>query len=217
MEMWMWIAIAAGVAVVAIALVAIAVVRMRRKHRAEAYRAAFGPEYDRTVKEKGRAKAEADLDARQRYANEYPIRALNADEARQFSFAWREINAHFLDAPAEATAQADRLVQEVMHTRGYPVLDFERSAGILSVQHPRIAATYHEAHDTAVRNQHRDCNTEELRQAMVGYRAILSELLLVGAPEQAGIDRDAALDGDTTIEREERPAGEPQRPATAAR
>jgi len=50
-----------------------------------------------------------------------------------------------------SVADADRLVSQVMEARGYPVIDFEERAEIVSVDHPLVVENYRAAHDIATR------------------------------------------------------------------
>jgi len=67
-----------------------------------------------------------------------------------------------------------------MKTRGYPVSDFDQRAADISVDHPRVVENYREAKRIALANERGEASTEELRRAMVLYRALFEELL--GAP-----------------------------------
>ena len=71
------------------------------------------------------------------------------------------------------------LVCELMLKRGYPMGDFERRAADISVDHPAIVASYRLAQAIAVRDRTGVADTEELRQAVVHYRALFDELLEV--------------------------------------
>ncbi len=82
-----------------------------------------------------------------------------------------------MDSPKEAVTKADDLVGEVMTARGYPVDDFETGAADLSVDHPKVVENYRAAHDIAVRLQRGEAGTEDLRQAMIHYRALFEELV----------------------------------------
>ena len=72
---------------------------------------------------------------------------------------------------------AHELVQRVMLARGYPVEDFEQSVADLSVDYGGIVSHYRAAHELEQANRSGKINTEELRQAMVHYRALFDELL----------------------------------------
>ena len=69
---------------------------------------------------------------------------------------------------------ADALLGEVMRERGYPVEDFEQQAADVSVDHPEVVENYRKAHAI---HAERKASTEDLRQAMVHYRALFAELL----------------------------------------
>jgi hypothetical protein len=64
-----------------------------------------------------------------------------------------------------------------MRARGYPVAEFEQRAADVSVDHPRVVENYRVAHDLAARDSRGQAATEELRQALVYYRALFVELL----------------------------------------
>jgi hypothetical protein len=69
-----------------------------------------------------------------------------------------------------------------MATRGYPVGDFEQRAADVSVHHPQVVEHYRAAHTIALRNARGDADTEQLRQALVHFRALFEDLLEVEAP-----------------------------------
>jgi hypothetical protein len=138
----------------------------------------FGPEYDRTVHESGsERRAEAELDARARRVARLQIRPLSAADAARFAEAWRALQTRFVDEPPSAIAEADRLVGEVMAARGYPLGDFDQRAADISVDHPRVVANYRAARDIARRQGRGEATTEDLRQAIIHYRALFEDLL----------------------------------------
>ena len=161
-----------------------------RRARSAHLRDRFGPEYDRAVEAKGdQAKAEADLAAREERVKKLDIRPLEPAERREFTARWQQVQARFVDDPARAVSFADALIGEVMRTRGYPVSDFDQRAGDISVDHPVVVEHYHKAHDIAVRHGRGEASTEDLRQAMIHYRALFDNL--VGASGPAGVVREA--------------------------
>jgi hypothetical protein len=91
------------------------------------------------------------------------------------------VQAEFVDAPSESVSDADALIQRVMAHRGYPMEDFERRAADVSVEHPDVVENYRSAHSIAVKEARaeRDADTEALRKAMVYYRSLFDELLMV--------------------------------------
>ena len=170
-----WLVIAA--VIVALAIGAFAWMYAQRQRR-ERLRTHFGPEYDRTVREVGSAaKAEAVLADRAQRVKEMKIHPLSHEQAEAFDREWRRVQALFVDDPNGAVAAADRLVTEVMTARGYPIEDFDTRAADLSVQHPRVVDNYRIARGLATRRARGEAGTEELRQAVVNYRALFDDLL----------------------------------------
>lgn len=158
-----------------------------RKWRSQKLRERFGPEYDYTMEIVGdRRAAEETLAEREKRINKVEIRTLNEDEKVRYQGEWIEIQANFVDNPSKSVEEANRLITEVMITRGFPVADFEQRAADLSVMYPDFVSNYRNAHDIAMKNQRNGTSTEELRQAMVYYRSLFEELL--GAEEINDID-----------------------------
>jgi hypothetical protein len=169
----MWLVIA----VVVLAIGAAAWVYWQRRRRAR-LRTHFGPEYDRTVREVGSPeKAESVLADRARRVRELKIHRLSREQAETFAAEWKRIQTMFVDDPDGAVAAADRLVTEVMTARGYPIEDFDTRAADLSVEHPRVVENYRIARALATRRSRGEAGTEELRQAVVNYRALFDDLL----------------------------------------
>jgi len=170
----MWLVIAA-VVVLAIAAAAWVYAQQQRRVRLRTH---FGPEYERTVRETGSPhKAEALLADRAKRVRELKIRRLSREQAEGFDREWKRVQVLFVDDPDGAVAAADRLVTEVMTARGYPVEDFDTRAADLSVEHPRVVENYRVARALALRRGRGEAGTEEMRQAVVNYRALFDDLL----------------------------------------
>jgi hypothetical protein len=185
-----WVA-AVVVAVVAIVAVGYAVLRQRRRHR---LRDRFGPEYDRTVREReNRRQAEQELLAREQRFDSLDIRPLSPEARQAYAKKWTEVQERFVDAPGFSVTEADHLVTSVMADRGYPTEDFEQRIADLSVAHGRTLDHYRKAHEISGRAVRQAASTEELRQAMVHYRALFEELL--EAPGSRGANGGSARDG----------------------
>ncbi len=171
-----WILLAAALIVVVVAIAA-AYYAKRRKESVR-LRQQFGPEYGRTVERFGnRAKAEAELAARKKRVERLNITPLAPADAARFSQAWSTLQGRFVDNPKGVVVQADQLVYELMQNRGYPMGDFERRAADISVDHPGVVANYRAARAIALRDERGEADTEELRKAVVHYRALFDELL----------------------------------------
>lgn len=163
------------VVVVGFGIVLLALVPRRRSQR---LRETFGAEYGRTLNQAGdRHKAEAELEAREERVEKFNIRPLSAGDHDRFANAWQTAQARFVDDPPGAISEADVLIGEVMRTRGYLVGDFETRAADLSVHHPNVVTNYRMAHQAALKNEQHEAGTDELRQAMIRYRALFDELL----------------------------------------
>jgi len=167
--------------VVAVIALAVAVWAVWQTQRTKHLRTKFGPEYDYTVEREGdRRKAEAELAHREAKAKRLQIRELTPQERDQFANAWRDEQAHFVENPSQAVAAADALVSRAMMARGYPTADYETQAAYASVDHARVIGDYRQAHAIAERSRAGQASTEELRRAMISYRALFEAV--VGSP-----------------------------------
>lgn len=173
-----------GAIIVAAIIIAVAIFSSRagRTHR---LRQRFGPEYDRTVRSTGdQTAAERDLADREARVKRMHIEELPAGARDRYTEEWRTVQTRFVDQPREALVQADRLVENVMRDRGYPMTDFEQRAADISPDHPRVVDNYRIAHGIAIRSERGEVTTEDLRQAMVHYRTLFNDLL--GTSERTG-------------------------------
>jgi hypothetical protein len=162
------------VAILIIIAVAIAVPAARRRR----LRQRFGPEYDRMVAEQqSQRKAEAELASRERRVRKLDIRHLSPEARTAYLTRWASIQEHFVDQPAEAVGQAQELVTSAMQERGSPTEDFDQTLADLSVEHARTLEHYRAAHAISETAANGSASTEDLRQAMIHYRAMFDELL----------------------------------------
>jgi uncharacterized MAPEG superfamily protein len=178
MPAWGWILIA----IVLVLLVAAVAVAAMRRNRTARLRDQFGPEYDRTVSQRGRAEGETDLAARRERRERLDIRQLDPASRARYLEEWNVVQARFVDDPGGAVGAADELVLRVMRDRGYPMDDFEQRAADASVDHPEVVEHYRAAHAISIAHRDGRASTEDLRQAVVHYRALFSDLL--AEPEQ---------------------------------
>jgi hypothetical protein len=141
-------------------------------------RTRFGPEYDYTVNREGdRRKAEAELTRREESVKHLPIRELTYAERDEFTKAWRDEQARFVDQPAQAAASADALISRVMTARGYPVASYESQVEYASVDHGRVMNHYREAPRIAEQSRAGHASTEDLRRAMISFSKGVSRQL----------------------------------------
>ncbi len=169
--------IIAVVLVLAVAGVILGMVFSRR-NRSQGFKDKFGPEYDRTVQSAGdEKKAQKELNERKKHVDTLDIRPLSVSERERYQAEWTAIQAKFVDEPGQATVEADHLIMDVMKVRAYPVSDFEQRAADISVNYPALVSNYRAAREIAIKNEQHSANTEELRLAMIHYRALFDDLL----------------------------------------
>jgi type II secretory pathway pseudopilin PulG len=188
------------VIVVAVAIIVALVVagyQMARRKQTERLRQQYGPEYDRAIDQADSQRAaESELRDRAKRHDELELRTLDSNERADFERRWTDVQAQFVDDPSTAVRNADRLVVDVMSARGYPVDDFEQRADDLSVRHAEVTQRYREARRIAEANEDGRADTEDLRQAVTSYRALV-QALLAGDGDATGAD-DVREDHDGT-------------------
>jgi hypothetical protein len=168
-----------------VAAIGAAIWLFMRNRQTSALQDRFGPEYDRALEtHHDQREAERELRQREERIEHLNIRPLEREERARFADRWQAVQSRFVDEPTGATDEADELVGEVMAARGYPVGDFEQRAADVSVNHPRVVEHYRAAHAIALRNARGDADTEQLRQALVHFRALFEELLEAATPDR---------------------------------
>lgn len=176
-------------AVVILAVLAVAAWFFYRRNESHRLAQHFGPEYGRAVDELGsRSKAEAELRHRQKRVEKLNIVPLAPADADRFSQDWNAMQGRFVDNPKGVLIEADQLVRELMEKRGYPMGDFDVRAADISVDHPDVVEHYRAARDIALRDRRGESNTEDLRRAVVHYRALFDELLEVQPVQRAPVN-----------------------------
>jgi hypothetical protein len=161
--------------VVALAAFAVWLVLWRRKTGRRRVRVA--PQYGRLLQTtKSTREAERRLLDRQRVPS-VSLRPLGREESEQFAQAWRTVQSRFVDDPRMAVSESDRLIDDVMRARGYPVEDSARRLDDLSVDHAAAMNHYRTGREIIVRHGRGEASTEDLRKAMVHFRALSDELV----------------------------------------
>jgi hypothetical protein len=175
MDTWIGIVVAVA-AVIVLALVVMAAMRRRRRHHLQGR---FGPEYDRTLDgADNRRTAERELRERESRRDELQLKPLSEASRGRYEKQWADMQGGFVDRPQVAVADADRLITDLMRERGYPVDDFDTRSNLVSVDHPQVVEDYRAAHSIAARNVEGRTSTEDLRQAVISYRALFEEMLV---------------------------------------
>ncbi|MEU1586196.1 hypothetical protein [Micromonospora sp. NPDC005710] len=166
------------IVLVVLVVVAVLAVAARSLNSRRSLRNRFGPEYDRVVAEQdSRSAAERELRDRERRHAELTLTPLTPESRARYAAAWEELQVRFIDSPGETVGDADELVTRLIEEQGYPTGDFSDQIAHLSVEHARTLTNYRDAHEIHLRNSRGEANTEELRQAVVHYRALFADLL----------------------------------------
>ena len=178
------------IAIVVTAMVAMRVVRRRQ------LRARFGPEYDRAVAEKpNRSAAEHDLRAREKRHAKLDLKSLSPQDRDRFLKEWTRVQAAFVEDPSDAVNPADALVTRMMRARGYPTGEFDDRLETLSVEHAQTLQHYRDAHEIFDANLRGQASTEQLRQALVHYRVLATDLLDINdASDSDAVHKDVRSD-----------------------
>ena len=178
------------IAAVLLVVLVVAGVLLMQRRRTEQLQSRFGPEYEHALKDTGdKRKAEAELAEREKRVEKLSIRSLEPAQRDRFMGEWHQVQAEFVDDPENAIRDADILIQDVMSTRGYPVQNFEQAASDISVDHPSVVQHFRTAHDIALRHSRGEGDTEDLRNAMINYRALFEELVTDGRDERESTER----------------------------
>lgn len=170
------------IVIIVIALVAFVAI-WTTTQRSRRLRTHFGQEYDRTVERYGEKRtAERALLDRTERVRRLQIRPLPPNIRNELAIRWQTVQSRFVDDPAGALSDAHALLLEGMREEGYPTGRIEEEVELLSVHHPSVVQHYRAAHRLAQSRGHGSDATEDLRQAMIHYRALFEDLLDLGAP-----------------------------------
>jgi hypothetical protein len=74
------------------------------------------------------------------------------------------------------------MINSLLRARGYEGGAFDRRAADLSVHHAKLVEPYRRANAIVVRAGKNEATTEELRSAMILFRAIIEQLLQAPSP-----------------------------------
>jgi hypothetical protein len=163
------------VAVIVVAALAIFLMMILRRRR---LRQRFGPEYDRLVSERDSTlKAESELAKRTRRVHHLAIQPLTDSARASYALQWATIQEQFVDAPTDAVASSQALVIAVMSELGYPAKDHDQVLADLSVEHSAALDRYRAAENTSESSAAGTASTEDLRLAMINYRALFLDLV----------------------------------------
>ena len=170
--------------IVAIAIAAIAILAalgwlVYTRKRSERLRDHFGTEYVRRVTELegDQRRAEVELTEREARVQKLKHRPLSSSERSRFIDEWRMCQARFVDDPEGAVDDADQLLSDIMHTRGYGIDDRHDRLADLCAAYPDRASDFRQTHELFIKHQSGNASTEELRKAFVHFRSLFDEML----------------------------------------
>jgi len=132
-----------------------------------------------------RQKTESDSADREIPVEAVKIRDLTLSERDRYMADWLVVQSRFVDHPRGAVIEADELVSAILQVRGYPMAGFELHEADLSGNHLHLMECYGSANARAAVAGRDGAATEQLRTALIQFRAIFDELVKVVAP---GID-----------------------------
>jgi len=174
------IIVVVAVVVVVAALVAFFVSRGRRtqQERQERAREQYGPEYERTVQERGSERA-AEKELRERRERlEDEVRPLPEESRKRYDERWQGVERTFVDDPLASLEEADRVVADILAERNFPTDSRQEASKGVGVMHPQVVEDFREA-----QRVHRDAtgseggaDLEEMRRAIQMYRSVYERL-----------------------------------------
>jgi hypothetical protein len=141
----------------------------------------YGREYDRLLARHGEDHdaVGAELAQREQDRGELTINPLAEEERSRLATAWENTEAGFVDDPGTAARRAEQLVGETLTKLGYPNGDAERQLALASVDHAESLSEFRDGHDLLARSHSAAPDvdsTEQLRQAMLRFRAFFYDL-----------------------------------------
>jgi FtsZ-interacting cell division protein ZipA len=174
------IIVVVAVVIVVAALVAFFVSRRRRtqQERQERAREAYGPEYERSVQERG-SEREAEKELRERRERlEDEVRPLSEESRKRYDERWQDVERTFVDDPWASLEEADRVVADILAERNFPTDSRQEASRGVGVMHPQVVEDFREA-----QRVHRDAtgsegeaDLEEMRRAIQMYRSVYERL-----------------------------------------
>ena len=174
------IIVVVAVVIVVAALVAFFVSRRRRtqQERQERAREAYGPEYERTVQERG-SEREAEKELRERRERlEDEVRPLSEESRKRYDERWQGVERTFVDDPWASLEEADRVVADILAERNFPTDSRQEASKGVGVMHPQVVEDFREAqrvHREATGSEG-EAELEEMRRAIQMYRSVYERL-----------------------------------------
>jgi len=171
MGTWEWIVLGVAIAVALVLALALVRIRWRRAH----LKKRFGREYHRAVTDEGRGAGESHLAEIETEHDRLELHDLPPMTRDRYLDEWRQAENRFVSDPRDAVRAAERIVERVLHERGYPDDNGQDLVSLVSVDHPDVGERYRHGH--ALLESAEAENTENLRKAMLDFRSVLEDVL----------------------------------------
>jgi ABC-type transport system involved in cytochrome bd biosynthesis fused ATPase/permease subunit len=169
--------IALGVALLALVILT-AWASRRRAKRTKRLKTQFKSEYDRTVDERRRRKAEEELERRMERRQEVDLIELDEAEAEDIHDQMADLQRTFVDGPESSARGMTQLVGRIAISRGYVATD-EGLLDLVSVDHPEQVAALRRA--LSLMDQVKGlARTEASRQVFQDAKILAERLLAEG-------------------------------------
>jgi hypothetical protein len=147
------------------------------RHRRRSARREFGSEFQRVARERGSEK-EAEQELRKRRQEvESRIRPLPDDSRQRYAEEWERIERTFVDDPALALEQADRVVTDILAERNFPTESPRDAAEAVGVMHSDVVENYRDAQSTRADATRAGASLQEMRRAIQKYRSVYERLM----------------------------------------
>jgi type II secretory pathway pseudopilin PulG len=165
------------VVIVAVLLVAFFIFRRQQQGRQERARQEYGPEYERTVEERG-SEREAERELRERRETmESEIQPLSEESRRRYEERWGRVEQTFVDNPGASLEEADLVVTEILVERNFPTDSQQEASKGVGVMYPGVVEDFREAQqirqDAGAQG---GTDLEMMRQAIQKYRSVYERL-----------------------------------------
>lgn len=160
-------------------------------------RRTYGPEYDRLIAEHGDERAaRTALLQRERDHAALQLQTLSAEDRSRYVTAWIDVQARFVEDPADSTHEAEVLISEVLTELGYPAEDAERQLDLAAIDHPEELTQYREARQQSGEGEGAD---EAAGAEPVMGQPEADEAAVAGEPDGEAVRRvEPAAAGDRT-------------------
>lgn len=204
----LYVLIAVAILVVGLLLWGVIAAGRKRRER-QALQERYGAEYDRTIGEHRSTRAAvADLKQREQARDRLELRDLNEADRDLVRRHMATAQYRFVEDPADAVLQTERILTEVLRAKGYPIAaNADEAARLFSVDHPDHAQSVR-----SVLSGERGNEVDTLRDRFLQARKTISEVTDTSFVLDDATSQAAGTTSDLRVERsEQQPAASSSR------